>query len=326
MADERPGFNRKNTLSNISFPEESGLQKLPPGKVRERFLTRSGRLILIATDRVSAFDKVFGLVENKGQILTGVSQLMFELTKDIIPNHLLAIPDPNVMVVQPTRPLPIEFVVRGYMKMGKSSTSLGGMYAAGQRKMYGLTFRDGYKHGDKLDQPVLTPTTKAQVGHDRPVSETEILNSGVIAPDTWHKAKNASFTLFSRATKYAEMAGLLLVDTKLEFGLREDGTLLLIDELFTPDSAGFWKADTYQERLNNGRDPEIMDKEIFRRALVELGYSEEAMNVKIPKSVFEMVSTTYAQVYKALTFKTPVESDNIAARIGTNLQRYLSIE
>ena len=311
------------TLSNISFPRELYLTRLKPGKIRERFETSGNDLLLVTTDRISAFDVVLGTIPHKGQVLNRMSQFWFEKTRDIIPNHMIAVPDLNVMVVKKTTPLPVEIVVRGYMK-GVSGTSIWPMYERGERNMYGVHFREGYKYGDKLDEPIITPTTKAVSGHDKPITEKEIVKDGLVNAKVWKQTREAALALFKRGQRLAKKSGFLMIDTKIEFGLDENGKLLVIDELFTPDSAGFWLAKTYEKRRKKGLNPEIFDKEYLRIAYVDMGYKGEGSPPSMPPKLRDKVSKKYVKVFEKITGqKIQLKEEDLESRVIKNIERYL---
>jgi len=310
-------------LEKISLPENWELKRLPSGKVRERYLMPGGNLLLITTDRISAFDVILGTVPNKGQVLNLLSAFWFEKTKEIFPNHLLAVPDSNVMIVRQTQPLPVEVVVRGYMT-GVTATSIWGSYQRGERTIYGIYFRDGYKKGDKLDEPVITPTTKAISGHDQRLTEQEIIQRGIVDAEIWKKVRRAALEIFKFGQELAEARGFLLLDTKIEFGIDERGNPIIIDELLTPDSSRFALAATYKERLANGEEPDHFDKEYLRLAYAAAGYRGEGVPPEIPLKLKEELSRRYVELFEKITgqsFEYP--SGSISQRIVTNLENHL---
>lgn len=304
------------TLSDISFPSEYSLSDHYSGKVRERYAAPDNLLILATTDRISAFDMVLGTIPYKGQVLNRMSRFWFDETSDIVPNHMIATPDPNVMVCRPGDALPVEVIVRGVMK-GISGTSIWPMYERGERNMYGVHFREGYKYGDKLDEPVITPTTKAEKGgHDAPITEREIVESGLVDESIWMQTRNAALELFKKGQEIANNAGFMMIDTKIEFGLDEKGNLMVIDELFTPDSAGFWLTDS------DPASPEIYDKEYLRIAFGQMGYKgqEGVIPPPIPFDLKKEVSKRYIEVFERITGeKIEDKGENIEERIITNM-------
>ncbi len=248
-----------NVLKTVNIPK---LGKKIQGKVRDIYDLGDKR-ILISTDRQSAFDKVLGFIPFKGQVLTAISVFWFDKTKDIIPNHLISVPDPNVLLVKNCKVIPIEMVVRGYIT-GVTDTSIWGSYEKGERIIYGIKFPEGLKKNQKLPTPVITPTTKADKGHDERLTEKGILHRRIVSPGIWKQMKNTALALFERGQKICDKAGIILVDTKYEFGLDEKGKLILVDEIHTPDSSRYWVKKTYQQRFSSGEEPESFDKEPLR--------------------------------------------------------------
>src|SRR3989344_636214 len=232
-------------IETINLPPKFGRKH--QGKVRDSYILKNKR-IFITTDRQSAFDKVLGLIPFKGQVLTQLSAFWFKKTKDIIQNHLISVPDPNVMIVKNCQVVPIEMVVRGYIT-GVTDTSIWGSYKKGERVIYGIKFPEGLKKNQKLPKPVITPTTKAEKGHDERLTEEDILKRKIVTPIIWKQMKKAALALFQRGREICDKAGIILVDTKYEFGLDENGKLMLIDEIHTPDSSRYWVKKTYQERF-----------------------------------------------------------------------------
>jgi len=219
---------------------------------------------LISTDRQSAFDQVLAAVPYKGQVLTQTAKYWFDSTSDICPNHDISYPDPNVVMVKDLDMLPIEMVVRDYMT-GSTETSIWPMYERGERTLYGHSFLDGLVKNQKLPTTIITPTTKAAQGdHDAPITEAEILETKLVTREQWNELSEKSLALFSRGRQLAEKNGLILVDTKYEFGIDENGIVTVADEIHTPDSSRFWIAESYNERLETGKNPESLDKEFLR--------------------------------------------------------------
>jgi len=308
------------TLKTVDLPKTFG--KKYQGKVRDYYIFKNNRII-ITTDRQSAFDRVLGLIPFKGQILTGLSKFWFEKTKDIIPNHLISIPDPNVMVVKNCKLIPIEMVVRGYIS-GVTSTSIWTAYSKGERIIYGLKFPDGLKKNQKLKTPIITPTTKAEVGHDQRLTEKEILKKKIVSEKIWKQMKKASLSLFEKGTAICAKAGIILVDTKYEFGLYPPtggGKLMLIDEIHTPDSSRFWIKKTYKERFKKREEPENFDKEFLRIWYAKRGYKGDGKPPKMPRSFINQVSNRYITIYEKITGKKFIKQEgNINKRITKNLQ------
>ena len=288
-------------LNTISLPcQQFGSKqhgsKQQSGKVREMCLQDDKRII-VTTDRVSAFDIVLGLIPFKGQVLTQLSQWWFEQTSDIIPNHFISSPDPNIMITRNAQPLPVEVIVRGFIT-GVTKTSLWKLYEAGERQPYGISLPDGLKKNDPLPTPIITPTTKAvQGGHDERLTKAEIIQNGILPESLWKQIEDVSLALFKRGQDIAKQGGLLLVDTKYEFGLIDD-ELVLIDEIHTPDSSRYWKLESYQESPEN---PESFDKEFLRQWFVDRGYRGEGDIPTMPDDFIVQVAQKYISAYEQLT-------------------------
>src|SRR5688572_259839 len=235
------------------------------GKVRDLYLV-DGQRVLITTDRVSAFDRVLGLIPFKGQVLNQLSAWWSEQTLDIVQNHVISVPDPNVTIAREAETLPVEVIVRGYIT-GVTNTSLWMMYNAGERQPYGILLPDGLQKNDPLPAPIITPTTKAETGgHDEQLMREQIIERGIIAESLWREIETAALGLFKRGQEIARKAGLILVDTKYEFGL-VNGQLTLIDEIHTPDSSRYWSLEAYQQgKIDN------YDKEFLREWFAAQGY------------------------------------------------------
>ncbi|MBI3305684.1 phosphoribosylaminoimidazolesuccinocarboxamide synthase [Candidatus Nomurabacteria bacterium] len=291
------------------------------GKVRDVYIQKD-KVILISTDRYSAFDRNLALIPNKGQVLTGVSKFWFEQTKDIVPNHIIDFPDPNVVVGKKCEVLPVEVVPRAYIT-GVTGTSLWTLYQKGQRDFSDFILPDGMHKNQKLGKIVLTPTTKREE-HDRPLSSKEIIDGGFMTKEQWKKISDISLKLFAIGQEIALKHGLILVDTKYEFGINEKGELVLVDEIHTPDSSRYWQAKTYEERIKNGLEPENFDKEFLR-----LWFKEncDPYNDKIlPEAPLELItelSKRYIQIYEQITGNTfKIESGDVLKRIESNLKKY----
>ncbi|QDP72801.1 phosphoribosylaminoimidazolesuccinocarboxamide synthase [Legionella israelensis] len=271
------------------------------GKVRDTY-DIDDRLILITTDRQSAFDRLLAAIPYKGQVLNLTSAWWFEQTQHLIPNHLLAVPDPNVSIVKKCSVFPIEFVVRGYIT-GTTNTSLWTQYKNGARQYCGHHFGDGLRKNQQLLEPVITPTTKEKE-HDRPISPKEIIAEGLMREQDWQQASQAALTLFHYGTKIAAEHGLILVDTKYEFGKDENGNIILVDELHTPDSSRYWLAENYQERFMAGLEPENIDKEFLRLWFVAHCDPYHDKNLpEAPKELIITLSERYIQLYEMITGK-----------------------
>jgi phosphoribosylaminoimidazole-succinocarboxamide synthase len=278
---------------------------MPHGKVRDFFLLPDHkRRVLITTDRLSAFDRNIGTIPFKGQILNELSAWWFERTRDIVPNHFISTPDPNIMVAWETRAILIEVVVRGFIT-GTTSTSLWTRYAAGEREIYGFTFPDGMKKNQELPEPIITPTTKTRDGHDERLTLLEVVQKGFTSAAAWEKIKPAALALFKRGQELARRSGLMLVDTKYEFGLSLDtGDVVLIDEIHTPDSSRYWDLHTYQLRQEMGAEPENMDKELVRLWYAAHGYRGDGDPLPMSEALICAASERYQAVYERLTGKT----------------------
>lgn len=274
------------------------LGKKYSGKTRD-FYIKNGKRIIISTDRISAFDKILGYIPYKGQVLSQLSQFWFGKTKDIIPNHLIAVPHPNVMIVKNCKLIPIEMVVRGYIT-GVTGTSIWGSYEKGERTIYGLKFPNGLKKNQKLPKPIITPTTKAEKGHDERLTRDELLKNKIVSKKTYQQMEKASLSLFQKGTKICAKKGIILVDTKYEFGIYQN-KLILIDEIHTPDSSRFWIKKTYKERFKKGLEPENFDKEFLRIWLKKNGYTDKNNTLQIPEKIIEKVSKRYIKIYEKIT-------------------------
>ena len=304
-------------IKNVNI---SGLGKKHQGKVRDIYILGDKR-IFITTDRQSAFDKVLGFIPFKGQVLTALSAFWFEKTKDIVQNHLISVPDPNVLLVKECKLIPIEMAVRGYIT-GVTDTSIWGSYEAGERIIYGIKFPEGLKKNQKLPEYVVTPTTKAAKGHDERLTEEEILKKRIVSSDIWEQMKKATLKLFEKGQKICDKAGIILVDTKYEFGLDNKGKLILIDEIHTPDSSRYWIKKSYLERFKKGLEPESYDKEPMRIWFKEHGYKGEGKIPKMPPEFIAKMSSLYMEIYEKITGKKfiPDMTKNVNSRIKKNLR------
>jgi phosphoribosylaminoimidazole-succinocarboxamide synthase len=306
-----------DTLSDIDLPLPGRIA----GKVRVSYALSDDRRLFITTDRLSAFDRHIADIPGKGQVLNELSAWWFERTRDLVPNHLLSVPDPNVLVARAASPLPVEVIVRGRIT-GVTPTSLWMRYAGGERFLDGHRLPDGLRKNEALPAPLITPTTKAASGgHDEPLSCADVAARGLVAPDLWTRVQAIALGLFARGVATAARAGLILADTKYEFGLDRDGQLLLIDEVHTPDSSRFWIAATAEERLASGAEPESADKEIVRRALAASGWRGEGPVPVLPDNVRMETARCYVQTYEMLTGRRFVPAATPAVpRIYANLQ------
>lgn len=293
------------------------------GKVRDTYRF-DDKLILITTDRLSAFDRILGLVPYKGQVLNQLAAFWFEQTRDIVANHIIAVPDPNVTVGIRCRPLPVEVVVRGYIS-GVTKTALWYQYDQGNRSIYGLDFPDGLEKNDALPEPVITPTTKGgETGHDERITSAQVVEMGLMEADLWQQVQEVAIAVFRRGQEIAAQAGLILVDTKYEFGLTADGSLTLIDEVHTPDSSRFWIAESYAARKAARLEPENFDKEFVRLYYAEHGYRGDGEPFPLPAELAVKAAQRYIRTYELLTDR-PFEPGELPAgpRIQRNLARWM---
>ena len=295
------------------------------GKVRDLYRQRD-ELVLVTTDRLSAFDRILGLVPFKGQVLNQLAAFWFAQTSDIIPNHLIAMPDPNVTIAHVCEPLPVEVVVRGYIS-GVTSTSLWHQYSLGHRRIYGLEFPDGLQKNDPLPAPIITPTTKARDGgHDERITSAEVVASGLVPAAQWEQVCAAAIAVFQRGQAIAQAAGLILVDTKYEFGLSPTGEVVLIDEVHTPDSSRFWIGESYAARHAAGQEPENFDKEFIRLYYVARGYRGEGEPLPLPADLAVQAAARYIRTFELLTGRA-FEPAVVPAgpRIAENLRHWYGL-
>lgn len=242
------------------------------GKVRVSYSLHDNTRLFLTTDRLSAFDRVVAVVPFKGQVLNELSAWWFDSSRHIVDNHFISCPDPNATIGHTATPLAVEVVVRGVIT-GSTTTSLWHQYRNGAREIYGYNFPDGLQKNELLPHPIITPTTKGEAGaHDEPLTCADVVTRGIVEPDVWQRVQDAALALFAHGQDVARRAGLLLADTKYEFGLASDGSVMLIDEMHTPDSSRFWELSTYEERVERGDEPESLDKEPVRLALNAAGY------------------------------------------------------
>ena len=306
-----------NCLDDTSFLGISGLRK---GKVRDSY-DLGETLMLVTTDRQSAFDRVLANIPFKGQVLNEISRFWFDNTTHIVRNHLISVPDPNITIAKKCKVFPVEFVVRGYLT-GSTDTSAWSQYSNGIRNICGNILPDGMVKNQKFDKPILTPTTKSDE-HDESMSAQEIISRGIIDEKIWEKLEAIVFALFNFGTEVASRNGLILVDTKYELGLDTDGNIVLIDEIHTPDSSRYWLESTYQERFEKGEEPENIDKEFLR-----LWFRKNCDPYKdkvLPKAPDELVielSSRYIKLYEMITGLQfiPRTDVSIKDRIRSNLK------
>jgi phosphoribosylaminoimidazole-succinocarboxamide synthase len=290
-------FADASAFSDIELP----LDDRRDGKVRVSYSLPNGHRLFVTTDRLSAFDRVIASVPFKGQVLNQLSAWWFARTSDIIANHVVSVPDPNVLVARSAIPLTVEVVVRGYIT-GVTDTALWTQYASGERVLYGHTLPDGLTKNAQLATPIVTPTTKGEAGtHDVPLSCDAVTERGLVDRDVWHRVQEVALELFRRGSECGVRSGLILADTKYEFGLTIDGELLLIDEVHTPDSSRWWVQSTYAERVARGDEPESLDKEVVRRALADVGYSGDGPVPELPAEVWTATTARYIDAFERLT-------------------------
>ena len=308
------------TLSTVTL----GLPGHVSGKVREMWPLPGQRRLLVTTDRLSAFDRIIGLVPHKGQVLNQLAAWWFEQVADLVPSHVVSVPDPNALIAVDASPLPIEVVVRARLT-GSTSTAVLPRYLAGERDMYGHRFPEGLTQHGPLPAPIITPTTKALAGeHDEPTTSDEILERGLVEPALWQEVQAVALAIFARGQAIAADAGFVLADTKYEFGLSPDGQLLIIDEMHTPDSSRYWDASTLDARLAEGNAPDGYDKEPVRLALKAVGYSGDGEPPDLGDQVWLDTSARYVELYERITGGAFVPATQPAQeRIEANLQDIL---
>ncbi|EWY42188.1 phosphoribosylaminoimidazole-succinocarboxamide synthase [Skermanella stibiiresistens SB22] len=295
------------------------------GKVRDNYDLPDGRRVIIATDRLSAFDRILTAVPFKGEALTQIARYWFEQTADVCPNHVIDYPDPNVVVCRRLDIMPVEIVVRDYLT-GTTSTSVWSMYKSGQRDMYGVQMPDGMREHQKLPETIITPTTKAfDGGHDEPLTPAEITGRGLLTQARWDEVSALALALFDRGREIAARQGLILVDTKYEFGFDSEGRIILADEIHTPDSSRYWFAGSYQSRVEAGQRPESFDKDFVRTWVTARcdPYKDEIP--EIPGDVVLEAAALYIDVFERITgdsFPIPDEPKPVLERIRANLAGY----
>lgn len=293
------------------------------GKVRDNY-TQGNRRILITSDRLSAFDRIIALVPFKGQVLNALTKFWFENTKDICPNYIESYPDPNVIVGKECKPLMLEMIVRGYIT-GSTSTSAWTNYANGVRDFCGNILPEGLKKNQRLPHPIITPTTKAAHGeHDANVTPEQAVEMSLVTKEEWEELSNYALGLYARGVEVAARQGVILVDTKYEFGRDESGKIVVIDEIHTPDSSRFWIADTYEAKLAAGEEPDNINKEFLRLWLKNQGYTGDGEVPAIPEDVLCETAEKYIQAYEMITGQTfMAEPGDALARITENLKPYM---
>lgn len=308
--------------------EDATIPELPNhyrGKVRDNYDLPDGRRIIIASDRLSAFDRNLAAIPLKGQVLTQTAKFWFEKTADICPNHVIEYPDPNVLVGRRLTILPVEIVVRDYLA-GTTGTSILPLYRKGEREMYGIRLPDGMRDNEKLPQTIITPTSKAfHGGHDEPLTPAEIVGQGLLSEQQWRTVSDYALALFAKGREMARERGLILVDTKYEFGIDESGTIMIADEIHTPDSSRYWFAESYQQRFEAGERPESFDKDFVRTWVVARcdPYKDEIP--EIPQDVVLETSWVYIDAFERITgqsFALPDPNVPVLERVRKNLKAY----
>lgn len=309
-------------LADATLPEFPNHYR---GKVRDTYDLGDGRLILIASDRLSAFDRILAVIPHKGQVLTQTARWAFEQTADICPNHVLEYPDPNVVVGRRLTILPVEIVVRDYLA-GTTGTSILTLYKQGQRRMYGHVLPDGLRDNERLPEPIITPTSKAfDAGHDMPLTPDEILAQGLLTAAQWETVSAYALALFGRGQRLAAERGLILVDTKYEFGLDAEGRIVLADEIHTPDSSRYWIAGSYPERFAAGERPASFDKDFVRSWVAARCDPYVDPIPEIPPDLIAATSKVYIEAFETITgqaFAAAATDEPVLERIRRNLAPY----
>ena len=312
----------KATLKDETF-NFTGVEKIYRGKVRDVYYLSDDLLVMVVTDRISAFDVVLPKpVPNKGAVLNMLAAFFLDMTKDIVPNWKISTPDTNVTIGKRCTPYLVEIVVRAYL-----TGHAWRLYQSGKREICGIRLPEGLKENQRLQTPIITPTTKASEGHDEDISKEEILKKGIVVKEEYERIEEYALKLFERGTNYAKTRGLILVDTKYEFGKDKNGEITLIDEIHTPDSSRYFYSDSYEENFKNNRPPKQLSKEFVRKKLMELGFSVQNQNVPELKDEFiNEVSDRYIELYERLTgepFLVEFNNENAGVRIERNVNREL---
>ncbi len=296
------------------------------GKVRDNYDLLDGRRIIIATDRLSAFDRVIAAIPLKGQVLTQIARYWFDATRDLCPNHVIDYPDPNVLVCRRLSIMPVEIVLRDYLT-GTTATSIWPMYKSGRREIYGIRFPDGLRENEKLAATIITPTTKAfEGGYDEPLTAAEVVARGLLSGEQWETVSRLALALFARGREIAAHHGLTLVDTKYEFGFDADGRIVLADEIHTPDSSRYWLAQSYHSRFADGAPPESLDKDFVRRWVTARCDPYRDPIPPIPREIVAEAAHLYVEVFETVTgrpFDFPDPAIPILDRIRANLARFV---
>ena len=312
-----------NTLMQIDL-NLKGVKSKYSGKVREIYYLENGLLIMIVTDRLSAFDVVLPKgIPYKGQILNQIASKMLKETKDIVPNWLIGSPDPNVSVGRYCKPFKIEMVIRGYL-----SGHVARIYKSGLREICGVKLQEGMKENDRFDRPIITPTTKANKGHDVDISKDEIISKGIVSEEDYNLIEEYTQKLFKKGTEIAKHKGLILVDTKYEFGKLSSGEIILLDEIHTPDSSRYFYENGYNERQKNNLPQKQLSKEFVREWLISEGFQglEKQKLPEFTTNKIESISNRYIELYEKITGEKFEKStlDSKAKRIQTNIDKYFN--
>lgn len=312
-------MNTALTQTSFNFPGQKGVYH---GKVRDVYFLEGDKVAMVATDRISAFDVVLPKgIPYKGQVLNQIATYFLEATKDIVPNWLIATPDPMVSLGHYCEPFKVEMVIRGYL-----TGSAWRAYQAGERSLCGVSLPEGMRENEAFPNPIITPTTKADEGHDENISREEIIAQGLVSEEDYRQLEAYTLALFARGQEMARERGLILVDTKYEFG-KKDGKIYLIDEIHTPDSSRYFYADGYQERFEQGQEQKQLSKEFVRQWLIQNGFQgKEGQAVpEMTDAYCQSVSERYIELYEQVTGQTfvPEDNSNMELRIAQNLNDYL---
>jgi phosphoribosylaminoimidazole-succinocarboxamide synthase len=324
-----PKENFSKGLFQVEIPK---LGEPKREKVRDIWVLGDSKFrLMVTTDRQSAFDSIVCTTPGKGQVLNLMSKFWFEKTADIIPNHMVNVPHPNVLIArQAEATLPVEVVVRRYMAKSSTETSVYRNYVdKGRRKIYGIEFPEGLQQNQEFPMgSIITPTTKSSSGHDEELTDQQAAEivDGKLGKGIWNQARNAANAIFERARIFCLLKGLILADTKYEFGINRDGKLMLIDEIHTPDSSRYWLAKTYKQKLEEGKDPDTFDKDILRRWLVEHGFKGDGPIPKVNPKIISQMSEAYKVPYAMINDKQlPVQEKNVADQVRQTVENYLNL-
>ena len=311
-----------------SILDDATISELPNhyrGKVRDNYDLPDGRRVIVATDRLSAFDRILTALPFKGQVLTQTARFWFEATGDLCPNHVIEYPDPNVLVCRRLKIMPVEVVVRDYLA-GTTSTSVLSMYKAGKREMYGLSLPEGLKPNQKLPETIITPTSKEfDGGHDEPLTAAEIVERGLLTAAQWQEVTERAHALFARGREMAAARGLILVDTKYEFGFDEAGNIILADEIHTPDSSRYWFADSYPACFAAGEAPQSFDKDFVRSWVTARCDPYKDPIPEIPRDIVLAAAAVYIEAFETITgkvFEVPTGAVKVLERIRSNIAAF----